>query len=97
VIDLSWYGDEQVHLSLGRAFHSSRLAIRSSQVGMVAPARRGSRTSAERLALALDLLRDPAFDSLITGSSPFTELPGVMARLAGGELAALCHTITYDR
>jgi 2-desacetyl-2-hydroxyethyl bacteriochlorophyllide A dehydrogenase len=97
VVDLSWYGDEQVHLSLGGAFHSGRLAIRSSQVGMVAPARRGSRTPADRLGLALDLLRDPAFDAILTGSSPFTELPQVMARLAEGELPALCHTITYDR
>ena len=33
VIDLSWYGDEEVRLSLGGAFHSSRLGIRASQVG----------------------------------------------------------------
>ena len=49
----------------------------------------------DRLALALDLLRDPAFDALITGESRFEELPEVMARLADGSLPALCHTITY--
>ena len=54
------------------------------------------RTTADRLALALDLLRDPAFDVLVTGESRFDELPGVMARLAAGSLPALCHTITYD-
>ena len=48
------------------------------------------------MALALELLRDPAFDVLLTGSSPFPELPEVMARLASGELPALCHTITYQ-
>ena len=53
------------------------------------------RTAAERLALALDLLRDPAFDALITGVSRFEELPDVMARLAGGGLPALCHTLSY--
>ena len=37
VVDLSWYGDTEVRLSLGGAFHSSRLSIRSSQVGAVAP------------------------------------------------------------
>jgi hypothetical protein len=47
------------------------------------------------LALALDLLRDPAFDVLVTGESRFSELPDVMARLAFGSLPALCHTITY--
>jgi threonine dehydrogenase-like Zn-dependent dehydrogenase len=96
VIDLSWYGDAEVRLSLGGAFHSGRLSIRSSQVGTVSPARIGRRTMADRLALALDLLRDPAFDALLTGQSRFGELPEVMARLAAGSLPALCHTITYD-
>jgi threonine dehydrogenase-like Zn-dependent dehydrogenase len=95
VIDLSWYGDAEIHLSLGGAFHSGRLGIRASQVGTVSAARRGRRTPAERLALALDLLRDPAFDALITGSTPFDDLPDVMARLAGGSLPALCHTVSY--
>jgi threonine dehydrogenase-like Zn-dependent dehydrogenase len=95
VIDLSWYGDAEIRLSLGGAFHSKRLGIRASQVGVVAAARRGRRTAAERRALALDLLRDPAFDALITGVSRFDELPEVMARLASGSLPALCHTLTY--
>jgi threonine dehydrogenase-like Zn-dependent dehydrogenase len=95
VIDLSWYGDAEVRLSLGGAFHSGRLGIRSSQVGAVSPARSARRTTADRLALALELLRDPAFDVLLTGESRFGELPDVMPRLAAGRLPALCHTITY--
>jgi hypothetical protein len=96
VIDLSWYGDREVQLSLRGAFHSDRLGIRSRQVGTLSPARRGRRTEADRLAVALHLLRDPAFDALLTGQSGFGELPEVMARLAAGSLPALCHTITYD-
>jgi threonine dehydrogenase-like Zn-dependent dehydrogenase len=96
VIDLSWYGDIEVRLPLGGAFHSGRLSIRASQVGTVSPARSGRRTRSDRLALALELLRDPAFDALVTGQSPFDELPDVMTRLAAGSLPALCHTITYD-
>src|SRR5690348_5112128 len=80
VIDLSWYGDTEVRLSLGGAFHSGRLGIRASQVGTVSPARAGRRTAADRLSLALELLRDPTFDALISGRSPFSELPEVMAR-----------------
>jgi threonine dehydrogenase-like Zn-dependent dehydrogenase len=95
VLDLSWYGDTDVRLALGGAFHSGRLTIRASQVGRVAPARRGTRTGADRLAIALDLLRDPAFDVLLTGSSRFEDLPDTMARLADGTLPALCHTVTY--
>jgi threonine dehydrogenase-like Zn-dependent dehydrogenase len=96
VTELSWYGDADVTLSLGGAFHSLRLGIRGSQVGTVAPARVSRRSSADRLSLALDLLRDPSFDALLTGSSPFADLPAVMPRIAAGTLPALCHTVTYD-
>jgi NADPH:quinone reductase-like Zn-dependent oxidoreductase len=95
VIELSWYGDREVPVRLGAKFHSGRLSIRSSQVGLVSPARRSSRSYADRLALALDLLRDPAYDSLLTGESAFGELPGVMASLASGQRPGLCHLITY--
>jgi threonine dehydrogenase-like Zn-dependent dehydrogenase len=96
VVELSWYGDREVTVALGGAFHSRRLSLRASQVGTVAPARRDARSTRERLQLALDLLHDPAFDALLTGSSPFAELPEVMAQLADGRLPALCHTIAYD-
>jgi threonine dehydrogenase-like Zn-dependent dehydrogenase len=95
VVELSWYGDRPVTLSLGGAFHSGRLTIRSSQVGTVSPARAATRTYADRMALALRLLRDPAFDALITGESPFEDLPTVLPALAAGTLPALCHLITY--
>jgi threonine dehydrogenase-like Zn-dependent dehydrogenase len=96
VLDLSWYGDRDVTLSLGAAFHSRRLRLRASQVGQVAPARRQTRSTRDRLALALDVLHDSAFDALLTGCSRFDECPDVMARLADGSLSALCHTIAYD-
>lgn len=89
VVELSWYGDREVGLSLGGSFHSRRLTIRGSQVGTVA---RADRTFTDRLALALDLLRDPVFDALITGESRFEELPGLLA----GTVPGLCHLITYE-
>lgn len=95
VIELSWYGDRVVNVPLGEWFHPRRLTIRSSQVGTVAPARARRRDYADRVTLAAGLLADPAFDALVTGESPFDELPGVMARLASGELPALCHRIAY--
>lgn len=95
VIELSWYGDRRVSLLLGEAFHSRRLTVRSSQVGTVSPAARPGRTYADRLALALDLLADPALDALITGECAFEELPDVLPRLASGEIPALCHRVRY--
>jgi len=96
VLDLSWYGDASVSLPLGGAFHSSRLSLRASQVGAISPIRRSTRTHRDRLSLALDLLRDPAFDALLTASSAFEELPQVMAEIAAGSRPGLCHSISYD-
>ncbi|WP_328469952.1 zinc-binding alcohol dehydrogenase [Actinoplanes sp. NBC_00393] len=93
VVELSWFGDKRVAIPLGEFFHSRRLTIRSSQVGGIAPAR--GRSYAERLALALDLLKDPRFDALTTGHSDFAEMPAVLPRLAAGSLPALCHVIDY--
>jgi len=95
VVVASWFGDRPVSLELGADFHSRRVTIRSSQVGAVAPSRRLRRTTRERLGLALDLLADPAFDALLTGSSPWTDLPAVMASIADGSSDAICHTIEW--
>jgi threonine dehydrogenase-like Zn-dependent dehydrogenase len=95
VVELSWYGDQPVSVPLGEFFHSRRLVVKSSQVGGIAPARRGRRSYADRLAIALDLLRDPVFDALITGHCTFDELPAVMPRLADGSLPTLCHVVDY--
>jgi NADPH:quinone reductase-like Zn-dependent oxidoreductase len=96
VLELSWYGDRPVTVRLGGAFHAQRLAVQASSVGRLAAARRTSRTPRDRLALALALLRDPAFDALLSGSSPFRDLPDVLRRLADGTLPALCHSIDYE-
>ncbi len=97
VIELSWYGDRRVTVPLGEFFHSRRLVLRSSQVGAVAPARRARRSLADRLALALRLLADPAFDALITDERHFEDLPRLMPCLAGGELSALCVRVVYGK
>jgi threonine dehydrogenase-like Zn-dependent dehydrogenase len=95
VIEASWYGDRPVTLALGADFHSRRLTIRSSQVGAVARRRRGTRSTRDRLTLALQLLQDDAFDALLTGDSPWTELPAVMDGLATARSAELCRTIDW--
>ncbi|MFC7532917.1 zinc-binding alcohol dehydrogenase [Actinoplanes sp. GCM10030250] len=94
VVELSWFGDRRIAVPLGENFHSRRLTIRSSQVGGIAPSRR--RSYAERLTVALDLLKDPRFDALITGHDAFEDLPQVLPRLADGTLPALCHVIDYQ-
>ncbi|MGD8169943.1 zinc-dependent alcohol dehydrogenase [Herbiconiux sp. P16] len=96
VIEASWYGDRPVTVRLGADFHSRRLAIRSSQVGAVAARRRGTRTTRDRMQLALGLLHDEAFDVLLTGNSSWRDLPEVMAALAAAPSTELCHTIDWE-
>jgi threonine dehydrogenase-like Zn-dependent dehydrogenase len=96
VIEASWYGDRPATLLLGADFHSRRLTIRSSQVGAVAPARRASHTTRDRLELALRLLRDDAFDALVTSRSSWRDLPDLMAELASGRRPDLCHAIDWE-
>lgn len=95
IVEASWYGSRSVPLPLGEAFHSRRLTLRSSQVGRVPPERAARWSRARRLRLALDLLRAPALDALITGESDFAELPEVMATLSRDPRAALCRRIRY--
>ena len=95
IVELSWFGDQRVPLSLGGAFHARRLTIASSQVGRIAPSQRPRWDTRRRMQLALTLLRDPALDALITGESEFEALPDVMATLARSPGDAICHRIKY--
>lgn len=94
VVEMSWYGDQAVPLPLGEGFHSRRLSLISSQVGRL-PAHRQARWSHRaRMSLALDLLRDPVFDALITGEDRFEDLPRVMGAVTR-DARVLCHRIRY--
>jgi threonine dehydrogenase-like Zn-dependent dehydrogenase len=96
VVEMSWFGDRQVSLPLGGAFHSKRLTIRSSQVGQISPVQRPRWDTRRRMAQALSLLSDATLDVLITGESRFDDLPDVMAQVAGSPGDVLCHRIKYE-
>jgi hypothetical protein len=72
------------------------LTIRSSQVGMVSPARRTNRSYGDRLALALRILSDHVFKVLFSEECRFHELPDVLPRLAANEPGTLCLRVTYQ-
>lgn len=88
IIEMSWYGDKVIPIALGGAFHSRRLRIIGSQVGMVSASRRPRWPYARRMAAALDLLRDPRLDALVGETIAFADaprdLPGVLAPGAVG-------------
>lgn len=95
VVELSWYGEGPVEAPLGRAFHSRRLRLVSSQVGQVSPSRRPRWSHARRLAKALDLLADPALDALLTEEVPFEGLPDALHRLLALGAPGLCTVVRY--
>jgi NADPH:quinone reductase-like Zn-dependent oxidoreductase len=95
VLELSWYGNRHVTLPLGEAFHSRRLTLMSSQVGHLPPRRAARWNHRRRMEKALELLLDPALDALISGESPFDDLPRVMSELSKDGNGALCHRIRY--
>ena len=96
VLEMSWFGDRAAELPLGEAFHSKRLTLKSSQVGHVPADRRARWSHGRRLAKALEILADPAFDTLITQESAFEALPRTFERLMGGTDRPLCHLVVYD-
>jgi len=95
VVELSWYGDVQVPIALGEAFHVQRLTVKSSQVAHVAASQRSRWDRRRRMQLAVALVNDSTLDVLITGESDFEDLPHVMARLASGSTEEICHRIRY--
>lgn len=95
VLELSWYGANEVRVPLGDVFHSRRLKLISSQVGKVAPSRRPRWDYRRRLTAALDLLKDPVFDALLAPPVAFAELPEKLPGILTPKTGVLCQVIRY--
>lgn len=96
IVEVSWYGNTPVTISLGEAFHSRRLNIRCSQVGHIANSQRSRWDYKRRLKLALSLLKHDCLDHLISGESKFEDLPGTLLTITDKKADVLCHRIVYD-
>jgi threonine dehydrogenase-like Zn-dependent dehydrogenase len=95
VLELSWYGTQDVKVPLGDVFHSRRLKLISSQVGKVAPSRRPRWDYRRRLAAALALLQDPALDALLAPPVAFADLPARLPGILTPESGVLCQVVSY--
>lgn len=95
IVELSWYGDKPVKVSLGGPFHSRRLRLVSSQVGQVSPGRRPRWTYARRMAAALRLLDNPALDALVADEIAFDDTPKRMPELLDPAAKGLAPVIRY--
>lgn len=95
IVEASWYGERQATLSLGGAFHSRRLSIKSSQVGHVSAAQQPRWPLSRRLSKALELLADPRLDALISGETVFSDLQDIYPRILHAT-STLCHRVCYE-
>ena len=95
VIDLSWYGDREVRLSLGAAFQRVVWPFARARSPPSPPpaagVARGRPVGARARPPPRPCLRCPSHRAVIVQRAA-----RVMARLDAGSLSALCHTITYD-
>jgi threonine dehydrogenase-like Zn-dependent dehydrogenase len=95
LVEMSWHGAGETPVSLGGAFHARRLRIVSSQVGSLPPSRRPRWDHARRMALALRLLGDPAFDALITQEVAFEDLPARLPALLAPGAPGVTTAVRY--
>lgn len=95
VVELSWYGDRAVNVSLGGNFHANRLQIIGSQVGQIARPRRHALTYSDRLGLALEALDQSWLDRLITEDIPFQDLPDRLADLLADGAPGIATRVNY--
>ena len=81
VIELSWYGDRKVELSLGATFHYKRLQIISSQVSSIPKSKQANYNYKTRKDLAIQWLRDDSYDQLISDFISFKDAPAFFEAL----------------
>lgn len=95
ILELSWYGNADVSVPLGGAFHSRRLRLVASQVGMIAPSHRRTWTYRQRLEKALSLLAEDRLDILLEAPVAFADLPARLPGILAPGNGILCQRIDY--
>jgi 2-desacetyl-2-hydroxyethyl bacteriochlorophyllide A dehydrogenase len=92
----SWYGQKSAALSLGGAFHRSRIRLISSQVSTIDPAWSGRWTKARRFDVAWQMLATLPLDSLITHTVSVDDASSAYRLLDESADQALQVLFTYD-
>jgi len=95
IVEASWFGNTNVSLPLGEAFHARRLKLISSQVGQIAPSHRGEWTYARRLQAAMAFLEHDRFDALIESEVPFDEAPARLPEILDDRRPRLMTVLRY--
>ena len=96
IVEMSWYGEKKVSLSLGSSFHYDRKKIISSQVSNIPRNRTAGWDFYRRKMTVTDLLKDPFYDTLITSTISFEDTPAFFARLRAGAVNDIGTIIKYS-
>ncbi|MEM8942806.1 MAG: zinc-binding alcohol dehydrogenase [Pseudomonadota bacterium] len=81
IVELSWYGTQNVDVNLGAAFHHGRKALLSSQVSHVARPVRDKIDRQRRSLHVLEHLQNPLLDHLLQPVYGIEALPELMAAI----------------
>ncbi len=95
IVEASWFGDKQISLPLGEAFHARRLKLISSQVGQVAPSHRVEWSYARRLQAAMALLQNDLFDALLETEVAFADAPALLPEILDDSRPRLMTVLRY--
>ncbi len=95
VVEMSWYGDREVPVRLGGAFHSQRLKLVSSQVGQISPGHRPRWDYRRRIEAALHLLADDRLDALVADEIALADAVTELPRILGPGASGLAPVIRY--
>jgi 2-desacetyl-2-hydroxyethyl bacteriochlorophyllide A dehydrogenase len=82
IVVASFYGARTHPVTLGAAFHRSRLTLRSTQVSAIPPDRAPRWTLRRRFRVVGELLQESALDLLLDDPFPFDEAPRAYAEMA---------------
>ena len=95
VVELSWYGEQQVVLALGGRFHTDRKQIISSQVSVIPPAKTARWDYQRRKAAVWKLLENPIFDLVLERKVSFQDSPAFFDQLRNGQIREIGCYLDY--
>ncbi len=95
IVELSWYGEDEVRLQLGGDFHHLRKQVISSQVSSI-PGKRAARWDYQRRkAAVLRILQEQDWSPLLDQRILFSETPAFFQRLRRGQVERLSGLVVY--
>lgn len=95
IIDLSWYGNKRIQLTLGEKFHTHRITIKSSQVSHIPVSFRNSFDFKSRKQEVINMLNHEVWDKLVDMEITLEESVSWFEKIRKGNIDPLSLVIKY--